>query len=181
MPSAATEDVRPVLRPLVWLAAVLLLPFRSAGRAIDRFLEVYERGADAAGRAVARAARAVARTVVRLLGPLGRALRRALRPVWRVLRTVWDRAGLWLLLLLLRPMSRFARRCARALRPAVDRVVAWGKALARLTEPVTRRVLAAATAVDRAADRLGQRIRRVWAPVSRAMSSLSGCRTVRDG
>ena len=173
-------DVPLLLRPFVWLLALAVLPLRAAGRAGERFLEGYERGADAAGRAVLRGCRAVGRALVRVLGPLGRWLHRLLSPAWRLLVRAWDRTQVWLMTVLFRPLGQLSRWVLGRFRPAVERALGWGRAVVSRLEPVYVVVGRAAMAVDRAADRLGTRVRRAWAPVQHAVGRLRRNRDARD-
>ncbi len=165
--SAPARVVRS-LRPVVWLLAVGWLALQSAGNALGRFLDGYDRAANAAGRAVARLGRAL----LRALGPLGRVLRRLAMPVLRVLRRLWDALGVRLLLRMSRPLGRWARAAWHRLHPLVERLQSLTLRLAARLEPVLRALVAVTDAVEAAAARVGARCRRAWAPVARAVLDL---------
>lgn len=172
VPLAAAPAARPlgrrVLRPAVWLLAVVYLVLERSGAALGRALDGYVRATDAVGRALRRACLAV----LRWLGPLGRLVRRLAAPVVRVLVRCWDRLSVWLLLRMFRPLRRWAEVLVARCRPPLERLVARLERLVAHLAPLLRVLTAAIDAVDAAAARLGAGWRRLWSPVMRTVRAL---------
>ncbi len=164
-----------VVRPVVWVLAVLWLVVERTGAATGRGLEAYERGAAAAGRACLRAGRAV----LRALGPLGRALRRLADPFLRAVRWVWDQVSVRLLLRMFRPLGRLARRVVALVRPTAERVVAWGRRQVDRLAPMLAALARAVEQVERAAGRLSARLSRTVEPLRRAVRTVRTRLTTR--
>lgn len=154
-----------VVKPLVWLMALVWLTLRAVAHGLARFHDWYERGFSALGRACARLARAVLRS----LGPLGRSLWRLAVPALRVLRRAWAWLGLRAFLVLVRPMNRLRQWLVEHLSPVVDRIIRWSRWVAARVDPVRRMLNASARAVERSAEGLGLLIGRAWAPVARSV------------
>jgi hypothetical protein len=152
-----------LLRPLVWLLAMLWLALQAVGRGIDATMAAVDAGTAAVGRTAARAGSAL----VRSLGPLGRGLRRLLAPAWRGLRWAWDTLGRRVFLALARPLGRLGRRLAERLGPPVRRGLAELRRFAARAEPVLTALGTAVAVVERAAGRLAAVLRRAWTPIGR--------------
>jgi hypothetical protein len=167
---AAEQPVHPLLRPFVWLAAIVWLPLQKAGHLFVVFLHGYERGADAVGRAFMSGARAVGRAAVRLFRPLG--------GLFAFVAGVWRRFSLWALNYVFRPVGRRLQSAFERVEPAARRFVrvvdrgarrAWqalapiaaaiAAAARRLAGPLARAVRRLALAVRRSARNLAAAVR----------------------
>lgn len=163
----ADDDVKPALRPLVWLVAAAWLPVRAAGRLGGRFLLWYDRTTTRASRALLRWLRALGRAIARIARPLA--------GMFSWLAHAARRARRWLVLQVFTPVSRMlsavARPVVRRAAPAVaaadravrrlvirlaplaralgDRLAALGGVVARITRPVTAAARRFAGAVRR--------------------------------
>ncbi len=157
----ADPAVHPLLRPLVWLAAVVWLPMPWAGRLFARILTGYSRGADAVGRAVMSGLRVIGRAAVRLFRPL--------RRVFALVARLWDWISLQFLTFLLRPVGRWMHAAFERVEPAAKRFV---RAADRLARRVWRALAPFAAAIGDAARRLAgpptRVIRRAWLAVRRS-------------
>ena len=170
-------DVPRLLLPLVWVAGVVWLVLRAAGRGFGTLHDWYVRGWAALGRACLSAGR----TVLTWLGPLGHALLRLARPLARAVKRAWDRLGLRAVLFLFRPLGRWARRLAAATHRGADWVVQQAGRLAARAEPLLRVSRALTAAVGRTAASIAAFARRCWAPVARFTARISRTEVSRAG